>query len=70
MSVGMKWLRRAERAAAARVARLMDRAETEVATFLPGARIERAGDEIRIGARGLLKRWLKEPALRFLWRIK
>ena len=71
MSVGAKWLRRAEQVAAARVARMLDSVEREVSALLPGARIERGVGELRIGARRLVRRWLADPVLRFLlWRAK
>ena len=71
MSVGAKWLRQAERAAAAQAARMLDAAERELSDILPGARIERGVGELRIGARRLMRRWIAEPALRFLaWTLK
>ena len=68
MSIGAKWLRQAERAAAAQAQRLIDAAEREVGGLLPGARIERGTGELRISARQLMRRWIAEPALRFLAR--
>lgn len=68
MNLGTKWLRQAEQAAAAQARRLLDAAERELTTLLPGARIERGAGELRIGARSLLRRWIAEPALRFLLR--
>ncbi len=41
MSIGAKWLRRAEAAAAGRAGRTLDSAERELGELLPGARIER-----------------------------
>ena len=68
MSVGMKWLRQAERAAAGQVRRMLDAAERELDELLHGARIERGASELRISARQLMRRWITEPALRFLTR--
>lgn len=69
MSVGAKWLRQAERAAAERSAQLLDTAERELGDLLPGARIERGTGDLRISMRRLVRRWLADPMLRFLlWR--
>ncbi|MEO6579717.1 MAG: hypothetical protein ABIN83_01015 [Sphingomicrobium sp.] len=71
MSVGKNWLRQAERAAAGRGRQLLQRAEGELLRLLPGARIERNGSELRVGAARLLRRWMTEPALRFfMWSLK
>ena len=71
MTVGAKWLRRAEQVATERAKQLLDAAERELGELLPGARIERGISELRIGARRLAQRWIAEPALRFLlWRAK
>ncbi len=71
MSIGAKWLRKAEQAAAERVDRMLDTAERELGELLPGARIERAVGEMRIAGRRLVQRRLVDPALRFLlWRQK
>lgn len=70
MNIGSKWLRQAEQAATARAARLIEAAERELGDLLPLARIERGQQEIRIAARGLWRRWIEDPVLRFLWRLK
>lgn len=71
MSIGAKWLRRAEQAAAAHATQILAAAERELGELLPGARIERGVGELRIGARRVVQRWLVEPALRFLlWKNK
>ena len=70
MNLGNRWLRQAERAAAARAGRMLDAAERELGDLLAWARIERNGGEIRIAARGLWRRWIEDPVLRFLWRVK
>lgn len=68
MRLGTKWLRRAEQAGAERGWRLIDAAERELTALLPGARIEREAGEIRVSAQALTRRWIAEPALRFLLR--
>lgn len=68
MTIGTRWLHQAERAAAGQARRLLDAAERELGGLLPGARIERGAGDLRIGARLLLRRWIAEPALRFLLR--
>lgn len=69
MSVGSKWLRRADAAAAAQVGRMLDSAERDLGALLPQARIERGASEIRFTGRQQVQRWLADPALRFLlWR--
>lgn len=71
MSIGTKWLRQAERAAEAQARRLLDAAERELGGLLPAARIERSADQLRISARQLMRRWIADPALRFLtWTLK
>lgn len=71
MNIGTKWLRQAERVAAAQVRRLLDAAERELGELLPGARIERGVAELRVSARMLWPRWIAEPTLRFLgWTLK
>jgi len=71
MNIGTKWLRQVERVAAARIRRLLDAAERELGGLLPGARIERGAGELRVSARQLWRRWIAEPALRFLgWSLK
>ena len=68
MSIGTKWLRQAERAATNHARGVLDAAERELGGLLPEARIERGAGELRISARQLLRRWIVEPALRFLAR--
>lgn len=68
MSIGTKWLRQAERAATNQARGVLDAAERELGGLLPEARIERGAGELRISARQLLRRWIVEPALRFLAR--
>ncbi len=68
MSIGTNWRRQAERAAAAQARQLLDAAERELGRLLPGARIERENGELRVSARILMRRWIAEPALRFLAR--
>lgn len=71
MSIGDKWVRRAERAAAARAGQMLEAAERRLGELLPEARVERSGRELRIGARRLGRRWIGDPALRFLaWTLK
>lgn len=71
MSIGMKWLRQAERAAAGQARRLLDAAEGALDGLLPGTRIERGAGELRVSARMLWRQWIAEPALRFLsWTLK
>ena len=71
MSIGTKWLRQAEQAAADQARRLLEAAERELGVLLPEARIERGVSELRISARRLMRRWIGEPALRFLaWTLK
>lgn len=71
MSIGTKWMRQAEQAAAGQAWRLLDAAERELGQVLPGARIERGAGELRVTANQLMRRWIAEPALRFLtWTLK
>ena len=71
MTIGAKWRRQAEQAAADQARRLLDAAERELGALLPEARIERGAGELRISARRLMRRWIAEPALRFLaWTLK
>ncbi len=71
MSVGTSWLRQAERLAAAEAGHMLDAAERDLRGLLPGSAIERGEDEVRVGAQGLMRRWIAEPALRFvLWSAK
>lgn len=68
MSLGTRWLRQAEQAGAERARQMIDAAERDMTALLPGARIERGAGEIRVAARTLTRRWIAEPALRFLTR--
>lgn len=68
--IGARWLRRAEAAAAKKAAQLIETAEREFGALLPGARIERGLNELRISARRLWRRWIEEPGIRFWWRRK
>lgn len=55
----------AERVARARGERILARVAEAVAEHAAGARSEQQGDELRVSGRGLKRRWLGEPALRF-----
>ena len=71
MSVGDNWLGQGERAASDRAGRMLDGVERELRAVLPGATVTRGADEVRVGAAGLLHKWLADPALRFLlWSAK
>ena len=71
MRVGDNWLGQGERAGRDRAGRMLDGVEREVRAVLPGATVERGVDEVRVGAFGLLHKWLVDPALRFLlWSAK
>ena len=71
MKLGTSWLRQAARAAAARASEMADAAERRLGELLPDGQIERDGLTLRISARRLIRRWVAEPALRFLaWTLK
>ena len=71
MILGNSWLRHAERAAGDRARRLLDQVEGELEKLLPGLRVERNEREVRIAGTRLIKRWVADPALRFLlWSLK
>jgi hypothetical protein len=71
MNLGRNWLRQAERAAAVKADAIIKMAERRLSDLLPDGRIDRDGATLRISARRLLKRWLADPALRFLaWTLK
>lgn len=70
MTMGSEWLRRAERIAQARARALAEQAEAALRA-IDGIDVERLGGEIRVRGRALARRWLHEPALRFLaWLLK
>jgi hypothetical protein len=60
----------AERLARARGAAVLARIAAAVAEHAPGARVERSEEEVRARGRGLRRRWLSEPGLRFARRIR
>jgi hypothetical protein len=48
--------------------RLIGRTADEVKQSLPGATVEVDGSRVLVSERGLMKRWLADPSLRFLGR--
>ena len=68
MSIGAKWIRAAERVGAEQARRLIEAAERDLSDLLPGARIERGVSELKLSGRRLMRRWLSDPALRFIGR--
>jgi hypothetical protein len=71
MKLGTSWLQQAERAAAARASEMVEAAERRLGELLPDGMVERDGLILRISARRLIRRWVAEPALRFLaWTLK
>ena len=60
----------AERLARARGERLLARVADAAAAHAPGATIDRQSNECRVRGRGLRRRWISEPALRFARRIQ
>jgi hypothetical protein len=60
----------AERVARARCAVVLARIAAAVVAHAPGARVERSEEAVRAHGRGLRRRWLSEPGLRFARRIR
>ena len=63
------WEGVAERAAKARCEAIMARIRGAIAGHAPDADLEHSEEEIRARGRGLKRRWLSEPGLRFARRI-
>lgn len=62
-----RWVARAESAATARAGEILDAVEDELGE-VRGIAVERDGDTVRVSGRGLMRRWLADPRLRFALR--
>lgn len=60
----------AERVARSRCAAILARIAAAVAEHAPGTGVERSEEAVRARGRGLRRRWLSEPGLRFARRIR
>jgi hypothetical protein len=56
---------RGQRLAAAAKARTIDRLAADLRADVPGIKVDAGSDRIVVRGRGLLQRWLSDPALRF-----
>ena len=65
----MSWQAVAERAARARCGAIMERIKAAIAEHAPGASVEAGEDLLTVRGRGLRRRWISEPGLRFARRI-
>lgn len=65
----MSWQGLAERVARARCATILARIEAAIAEHAPGADVRRDGESVRARGRGIGRRWISEPGLRFARRI-
>ena len=65
----MSWQAVAEQAVRARSEAVLERMRAAIAEHLPGVEVTSAGDAVRVRGRGLKRRWLSEPGLRFARRI-
>ena len=65
----MSWQAIAERAAQARCGAILERIKAAIAEHAPGASIQAAEDSLTVRERGLRRRWISEPGLRFARRI-
>lgn len=63
------WQAVAKQAARQRSEAIIARIRAAIASHAPGADVERSDDELRVRGRGLKRRWLSEPGLRFARRI-
>lgn len=66
---GTVLIRRAARIGERRVETLAERACVEIGTILPDIVIARDRGRIRLSGRGLRRRWIVHPALRWLGRL-
>lgn len=64
------WQSLAEEAARRRCAEIVDRLTAAVAAHAPDADVASDAEIVRARGRGLARRWLSEPGLRFAPRIK
>jgi len=65
----MSWQSIAEQAAKRRAEAIIARIAAVIAEQAPEASSARSGMDLRVIGRGLRKRWINEPALRFARRI-
>lgn len=65
----MSWRHLAERVARMRGARILAQIEAAIADA-PGLDARRGEDEVRVRGRGLRRRWISDPGLRFARRIR
>jgi hypothetical protein len=65
----MSWQSVAERAAKGRGEAIVERIRAAIADHAPDADVKAMADGVRVRGRGLKRRWLSEPGLRFARRI-
>jgi hypothetical protein len=63
------WQAIAEHAARARCKAILERIKAAIAEHAPNAKVEAGEGSVRARGRGLRRRWISEPGLRFARRI-
>lgn len=63
------WQSIAERAARVRCSAILERIVAAIGEHAPGAKVEIGDGSVRASGRGLARRWISEPGLRFARRI-
>lgn len=70
MSGQARWMQPAERFARARIQAVLETVEHAISEHAPDAIVEAEADGLRLRGRGMLRRWISEPGLRFALRLK